>query len=91
MVSCDPNIWMNGVIICSIGAGFFLTSFILNASLRLMTGKSKLFNFKLFRRGGYDFKNETDAFLPDSSADSSVLQVSVRENRRSYVDKALYF
>jgi len=31
---CDVNIWMNGIIISSLGIGCFITAFLLNATLR---------------------------------------------------------
>lgn len=46
-MDCDPDIWMNGVIICSIGITFFLSAFLLNTSIRLVSNDSSWgFNFK---------------------------------------------
>jgi len=44
---CDPDIWMNGVVISSIGITFFLSAFLLNTSIRIVSSDSSWgFNFK---------------------------------------------
>lgn len=46
---CDPDIWMNGVVICSIGITFFLSAFLLNTSIRIVSNDSSF---------GFTFKND---------------------------------
>ncbi len=66
LLICDPDIWMNGVVISSIGVTFFLTAFIMNATMRLGSEDSSFsFNFNFLKGNG--FKNdELSSSLPES-------------------------
>lgn len=39
---CDVNIWMNGIIISSLGIGCFITAFLLNATLRRVNDEAAM-------------------------------------------------
>lgn len=90
MAVCDPNIWLNGIIICSIGISFFFSAFILNSSLRIVNEGpgmlSKITNFL----STYGVKNPSyeQGLLPQaSSAKVSVLDQSVYSGKPAH----LYF
>ncbi len=44
MLVCNSSVWLNGVILCSIGVSFLFSAFMLSSSLSIVMGKQSLYS-----------------------------------------------